>query len=385
MIPPAGTERYCSFPAENFVLLYHRKEKNAMVIRELSIPLPDPLTQNYLDLQKNGLFFDIETTGLSWRSSHLYMIGAAFRQKGGWTLRQWFLEKPQEEKELLEQFSAFCRQFSSVIHYNGQTFDLPYLIHKYSFYQLDNPFSEKESLDLYRILRPWQRLLGLSSLKQRDAEAFLGISREDVCSGEELISCYHKYLRTGAGNLLELLFLHNRDDVLGLMQLLPLLGFQGLRNGQFSLDSGAYKKGELLLSLHLSLPLPSPVGLASSSCRLSASGENLLLSVSSREGELKHFFDSYKDYYYLPQEDCAVHKSVGAFVDREFRQRATARTCYQKCSGIFLPQPEILVQPAFYQEYGTSPAWFLFQESFLEDSELLLQYARSILHWLLAA
>ena len=61
-----------------------------------------------------------------------------------------------------------------MIHYNGQTFDLPYLKHKYEDYKLPDPLSSKESLDLYRIFRPWQKPLGLPSLKQKDGGTISG-------------------------------------------------------------------------------------------------------------------------------------------------------------------------------------------------------------------
>ena len=54
-------------------------------------------------------------------------------------------------------------------------------------------------------------------------------------------------------------------------------------------------------------------------------------------GELKTFFKDYKDYYYLPAEDTAIHKSVGEFVDKKARVQATARTAYIKKTGSFLP------------------------------------------------
>ena len=58
------------------------------------------------------VFFDIETTGLSWRTSHLYLIGAAWMDGSVWHIRQWFLQKPSEEPELLDQFSDFLKGFS---------------------------------------------------------------------------------------------------------------------------------------------------------------------------------------------------------------------------------------------------------------------------------
>ena len=44
-----------------------------------------------------------------------------------------------------------------------------------------------------------------------------------------------------------------------------------------------------------------------------------------------------KDYYFLPLEDRAIHKSIGEFMDKKFRKAATASTCYEKFSGSFLP------------------------------------------------
>lgn len=54
-----------------------------------------------------------------------------------------------------------------LVHFNGTTFDLPYLTHKALFYQMEDPLSSIASLDLYQALRPFQSILGLSSMKQK--------------------------------------------------------------------------------------------------------------------------------------------------------------------------------------------------------------------------
>ena len=63
---------------------------------------------------------------------------------------------------------------------------------------------------------------------------------------------------------------------------------------------------------------------------LDASGNILTLGISLAEGELKRFYSNYKDYYYLIYEDTAIHKSVGEYVDRAARRKATAKTCSYK-------------------------------------------------------
>ena len=50
-------------------------------------------------LRNGDVFFDIETTGLSWRTSHLYLIGALFFDPAAdtFTLRQWFLDRRKRD------------------------------------------------------------------------------------------------------------------------------------------------------------------------------------------------------------------------------------------------------------------------------------------------
>ena len=91
---------------------------------------PAALSANLQMYLRNGdVFFDIETTGLSWRTSHLYLIGALFFDPAAdaFTLRQWFLDRPTEEKEMLVSFFTFLSDVKRLVHFNGTTFDLPYL------------------------------------------------------------------------------------------------------------------------------------------------------------------------------------------------------------------------------------------------------------------
>ena len=149
-------------------------------------------------LRNGDVFFDIETTGLSWRTSHLYLIGALFFDPAAdtFTLRQWFLDRPTEEKEMLVSFFTFLSDVKQLVHFNGTTFDLPYLTHKALFYQMEDPLSSIASLDLYQALRPFQSILGLSSMKQKNVEQYLSFPRKDQLNGKQLILVYHDYLQT---------------------------------------------------------------------------------------------------------------------------------------------------------------------------------------------
>ncbi|MBQ3791429.1 MAG: hypothetical protein II800_10885 [Lachnospiraceae bacterium] len=67
------------------------------------------------------------------------------------------------------------------------------------------------------------------------------------------------------------------------------------------------------------------------------SGDHGRLRAPILTEELKFFYPNPQDYYYLPMEDEAIHKSVSSFVERSHRVQATVTTCYTKKSGMFLP------------------------------------------------
>ena len=126
---------------------------NVRILRQFSTVLP--VTFSILNCDpKDVLFFDIETTGLSPKTSRVFLIGLISFQPDikEWQLIQFLLEHncEEEESQLLKTFSAFVENKSQLIHFNGNSFDIPYLISRYEKHQLSNPFSKKDSLDLYR-------------------------------------------------------------------------------------------------------------------------------------------------------------------------------------------------------------------------------------------
>lgn len=335
---------------------------------------PAALSANLQMYLRNGdVFFDIETTGLSWRTSHLYLIGALFFDPAAdaFTLRQWFLDRPTEEKEMLVSFFTFLSDVKQLVHFNGTTFDLPYLTHKALFYQMEDPLSSIASLDLYQALRPFQSILGLSSMKQKNVEQYLSFPRKDQLNGKQLISVYHDYLQTLDEKKLELLFLHNYEDVLGMGSVLELLALPALFHGDFSVQSCRFTGQTLEVSLQPEREVPVFLSRVCADGSLTAFGSRVSLSLQTHTAELKYFFPDYKNYYYLPLEDQAVHKSVGAFVDPEHRQKAKAANCYQRRTGTFLPQQKEFFTPAFREDFKSRPYYFEWSDAFLSQENLL--------------
>lgn len=337
-----------------------------------------------LGRQEDLLFFDIETTGFSGDYSNLYLIGCTYYKDGGWRLIQWFADTRACEAEVLENFFHFLTSFKVLVHFNGDKFDIPYLLKRCAALHLPYNFDGLTSIDIYKRVKPYRRHLGLENLKQKTIEAFLGISREDLYNGGQLIEVYEEYLRTGKQFLLNLLLLHNEDDLKGMPQLLPILHYPDFFTQEFSLLD-FFKSAGNSRTIHLHLKgnnaaiLPVPLKAQTPSYGLFADGDRLELSIRLYEGTLKYYYPNYKDYYYLIYEDTAVHKSIGEYVDKDARIKATKETCYTKKSGCFLPQPSPLWTPDFKNTCKDKSCFFEFCPGCFDESDKLNTYVRQIL------
>ena len=342
------------------------------------------------------LFFDIETTGFSPDGSRLYLIGAVFRDSpsGEWVLIQWFADCPQAEPECLKAFLSLTREHPILVHFNGDTFDLPYLAGRARHLGLPFCLSHTESIDLFRKIRTCKKLLGLDSLKLTAVENFLGIRRTDRYSGGQLIQVYADYLAAESPARLHLLLLHNEDDLKGLCSVLPILTYPALREkpamltGRQLLSPEERRKADMLpegesplLRLQFSVPDPFPVSL-----RLTAETGGMILQDSSvwcfiplLRGNLKYFFPDWQNYYYLPEEDMAIHKSVGTYVSRSARKKATAKTCYMRKKGLFLPLPAPSWTPLFRESYRDPLCYTPWEPELFSDPEKADQYLHALL------
>ena len=84
-----------------------------------------------------SIFFDIETTGFSPSHSSIYMIGCARKSGKHMLVDQFFAEKPEEEKELLEAFMKLLSSYKTIISFNGVGFDIPFIKAKCKAYEIE--------------------------------------------------------------------------------------------------------------------------------------------------------------------------------------------------------------------------------------------------------
>ena len=336
---------------------------------------------------QHPVFYDIETTGLSRSQCHIYLIGALRCEKGSWILRQWFAEDEKEEKDILTHFLSWITEPDNktdlLIHFNGDSFDLPFIAARCQVHGLSCCLPGIPSRDLYRSVRPLKALLKLTSLKAEKLEAFCQGSKRESPDGKACLRLYRQFLSARESSIRQILLNHNREDILGMGTILSLSAYWQLGRGNYEIednpvllsvnpaaspascgkDSDFVRTGKMIrFSLLTDLPVPRP---------LKASFDNLpevsiewdkrscLVDINLINGRLKLFHADVKNYDYLPDEDTAIPKSLSSFLDRSHRVPATKLTCYTwfPCTDSFLNNPENHCKylASLFQRLGMSP------------------------------
>ena len=331
------------------------------------------------NISSNALLFDIETTGFSPKNARVYLIGTLTRKEKDWHLTQWLAQTPAGEADVLAAFCEFASGYDTLIHFNGDAFDLPFLRERCRLSEIPSLPDTPESIDLYRRLGPLKKNLALPAMNLKTLEAFLSFPRKDTMDGGELILLFHQFARTGEEELKKLLLLHNRDDLLGTASLFSLFPYLDFLKGGFvpELPPQIVKEEEafsLNISLTLHSPVPKPVVIPLKHGTAALDGSQCRISIRGLQGTLKYFFPDYKNYYYLPLEDTAIHKSVAAYVDKAHRVPAKASTCYCKKKGLFLPGNENSQPPLFRTEAKDAAFYQECTAGFLADSVALHTY-----------
>lgn len=359
----------------------------------------------------NNLFFDIETTGFSRTTCFCYLIGAAYKNNDSDTITiiQWLAESDTDEPALLSEFAKLTASFSSLTHFNGDSFDIPFLQKRTAIHNIELHLDNLRSIDLYKHAKGLKSLLRLESYNQKSVEHFLGIHREDKYSGGELIKVYKDYVKNvhtpiEHNEAERLLLLHNFDDICGLLKVSGILSYNNIINKRFTYKDMMYticqsqdmlhsadsnwhnaattatnnsattnnsnnnniNNNHAYITLSFSLPEEVPVSvlLKDDEYVLRAEKDVLKLRLPVLTDTLKFFYADYRNYYYLPYEDTAMHKSVAAYVDAECKVKATKETCYTKKYAAFIMLPAYSGDmPVFKRDYNEQNVYLMLDSS----------------------
>jgi len=174
---------------------------------------------------RRALFLDTETTGLAGGTGTVpFLVGLGYFTESGFRVEQLFMRDYDEERSLLESLKDRFQGFDSLVSYNGKSFDMNLIQTRFMLSRMENPAIDYPHLDLlFTSRRIWRRRIGDCSLSSIE-RSVLGFKREGDVPGFLIPSLYFEYLRTGNGQPLASVFLHNRWDVVSLAALTILTG-----------------------------------------------------------------------------------------------------------------------------------------------------------------
>ena len=221
---------------------------------EYRIEIPECILGNFTD----ALFLDIETTGFHRKRAQIYLIGAGYIKGEEFVCWQWFSDDGTEE-ELLQDFFSFVLPFKRLVHYNGLSFDLPFLEEKAKLYQIKGSLIEKEQLDLYREIRPLRHFLNLKDLKLPTVESFFRIEREETENGKTLIPVYKSYLESPTQEKEEELRKHNYFDIVHLTKLTEIKNIKNCFDEGFEILESCITNEYLNVRIRCSYSFPKLV------------------------------------------------------------------------------------------------------------------------------
>ena len=337
------------------------------------------------------VLFDIETTGLSSSKHMIYLIGYGYYSDGIWHNTSLMATNLDDESQIIAEFLELLKSKKYLIHFNGSTFDIPFIKSRANFHKLKHLtsyLSELESIDLYKLAKKHSKFLNLENYKLKTIEKSIGINRKDIYSGKELIEKYYDFVKvysldsvtqnfSNSNKLKEVLNLHNYEDIANMIPLLNLFTYDFLLNGNFNIDSYSINDNYLnidclLLTKNAPYTLLKDIHLThidnTYHIDLNITQDRLSLTIPITKTELKFFYPDYKNYYYLPLEDNAIHKSVGMYVNKEHREQAKASTCYTKKQGCFIPtHANISTIPIFKNNFNESSIYIELNDIFLTN------------------
>lgn len=291
------------------------------------------------------LYFDIETTGLSPMRSDLYIIGYGYIQDNLYHINLLFNDDGISEPDMLSEFSDLIKKYKYLVSYNGGTFDIPYIRTKFKQFDIADTLDTITSIDVYKTTRKYKKIFQLPSVKQVDIEDIVGFKRQSYISGGDLIAAYKNYLHNNSQELLQSMLTHNLDDIRGLISISDCVNLSHLHECHVE----TIENTDSAITYTCSIPyIPCRLTYADSHFRINAYHHSMHVSVFVVHTSMKYYFKDYKNYYYLPMEGIAIHKSMATYVDSSHKEKATKNTAFTIKESNFVYSPGKKNKEVFY-------------------------------------
>ncbi|MBP1927066.1 uncharacterized protein YprB with RNaseH-like and TPR domain [Sedimentibacter acidaminivorans] len=168
------------------------------------------------ELLRDAFFFDIETTGLSREYSNIISITTLLMEDNKYKVYQLYCEYKIDEKEVIKYFKDLVRTKKYVVTYNGNNFDIPFIINKCKQNDINFNWDLFVKIDLYSDMKNIRNKIDIINLKLKTVEEFFGIKRYDTITGQDVLVLYEAYCIEPKKEFSQLILQHNYEDVYNL-------------------------------------------------------------------------------------------------------------------------------------------------------------------------
>lgn len=185
-------------------------------------------------------FLDTETSGLGGGAgAYAFMIGVgvfepparqplsqgeASAAEPAFVVRQFFMRSEREERAVLHALADVLDARTSLVSFNGRSFDLPLLTNRFIMHRQTPRLTDAPHLDLlHPARRVWRQRLPSCALSSLETEV-LGLRRTQAdVPGWLIPTLYFQYLQSGDARDLVGVFYHNQEDILSMVTLAATL------------------------------------------------------------------------------------------------------------------------------------------------------------------
>lgn len=281
-----------------------------MIINENDI---GNITDNHYlnEIYKESIFIDIETTGLSRIYSDIISITLLVCEDDKYKIYQIFCQYKVDQGPALTYLKDFFKKRKYIITYNGNSFDIPFLIEKAQQNNVNLDFDSLIKIDLYNYMKKFKKQINTVDLKLKTVEEYFDIGRNDTLSGKDVLTLYEAYRLEPRKEFSSLILQHNYEDVYNLPFVMnnifdlynDLIYFNDLivtiNNNDFSI-----KQNSLICKFNVITPM-------SKDFINHSMNYNLKLSVVSQYLDIKiplNFFkdENIREFYYLNNDDYKI-------------------------------------------------------------------------------
>ena len=170
------------------------------------------------------LFLDLETCGFA--GSMAFLVGLILHETHQFILCQLLARNYAEEKAVMYSLWQLARDRTTLITFNGKSFDWPVIKDRTVLHRLTS-YSHVNSLDSFPVVhcdilhharRFWKDKLPNCKLQTLERHV-CGRRRAGDIPGQEIPAAYHDFVRTNDARIVKLIMHHNAIDLVTLFEL----------------------------------------------------------------------------------------------------------------------------------------------------------------------